>query len=630
MNGPAEVPAPIETVDVPAASAATPAPMPPSGGRGTLPRLLAVVGLLALVALVLTPILSGDDENVQTEDAAPDDLAFVEMSPEPDPEGDDDAADDQASAIDRAPDATADDSSASTGAADSDPKAADSGRADFVLPEIENPERAVSGPANGPRLPPRVPTSSNPAALPPTGTAPAAPTPAPAAGANQGDDNGSAADNNTAGTNDGSSQQPAAANPGAAATVPAGQGLTFQAGYPYVNENGTYYSTLGAPASVLRWEQSTKLLWNQPLPDDTPAVYNSATIAQQVDDIVHGNRIVSWGSALETEKNAPYVLLVDGNREDFVYVESKCGNLDYFGWGWYEAETEQYINNAYPGRVGVPMPADFAMDADDGDFAVTVYDYANDVLYDFWQFKSSNLTGGNPQTCWAGILHDYAGDSDGIFPYPVGGSAAGLTATGTIITLEDLRRGSIDHALSVSTLQIYNNKYADPQGMSASWPAIRNDGFCTGTPNPAWDSAHYQNIWNGVGNNPDNCLREGQRLRLPADFDTSTISDPLARMVAEAARDYGIIVHDFGGCFCIQGESGRVTELNGFGVNPWDDAYNGTAPHEIMYAIPWDQIEVLPVDWGKPAGYERPCISNYAWIEGDQTCERSVAPYAAD
>jgi hypothetical protein len=268
------------------------------------------------------------------------------------------------------------------------------------------------------------------------------------------------------------------------------------------------------------------------------------------------------------------------------------------------------------------------MDGDDGDFAVTVYDYREDILIDFWVFKASNLSGGAPTACWAGVIKDYSTTSDGVFPYPVGGSASGLTAAGTIITLEDLRQGRIDHALSVSTLQIYNELHLDDTTPSASWPANRNDGVCAREPREDWDTELYNRVMAGV-ETVDNCLREGQRLRLPAGLDVSAIPNPVARMVAEAMRDYGIIVHDYGGCFCIQGESGRVIEQNGLGPDPWNTAYGDTPDWEVMQQIPWELIEVLPKDWGKPDGYQRPCIATYVWIDSDPACERPVDPYLA-
>lgn len=407
-------------------------------------------------------------------------------------------------------------------------------------------------------------------------------------------------------------------------TLPTGDGGIEFPGYPFVNDRGTYFSTLGAPPEMMGWIRSEELLWNQPLPDDTPKVDNSDTIAFQIAETVRGQRFVDYPSGIETGANAPYVLLVDADREDFVRIRSDCFGQPQWGWGWSGEQFEEYVNEVYPGRDGVPMPAEFAMDPDDGDFAVTIYDYRNDILFDFWQFKSSTISGAEPTACWGGVIRDFSSQSDGVFPYPMGGTAAGTSAPGLTITLEDLRQGVIDHAIGVSYIPIFNELHLDVIP-SASYPGVRNDGVCAREPAESWDREFYDSVMLGV-EAVENCLREGQRLRLPADFDVSGIEHPVARMVATAVRDYGIVVQDYGGCFCLQGESGRVVTENGMGEDPWLTANGQSAEWQILTQIPWELVEILPVDWGEPPDHERACIDNYLFVESDPTCERTVPP----
>jgi hypothetical protein len=93
-----------------------------------------------------------------------------------------------------------------------------------------------------------------------------------------------------------------------------------------------------------------------------------------------------------------------------------------------------------------------------------------------------------------------------------------------------------------------------------------------------------------------NCLYVGQRLRLPADFDTSTIANPFTRAVAEAVKTYGFIVHDTGGCMCIQSESGAALMARGQ-ANPWDAIYGAGGNKGAYDAFPWEALQVLGKDY---------------------------------
>ena len=46
----------------------------------------------------------------------------------------------------------------------------------------------------------------------------------------------------------------------------------FVPGLAFTNQSGTFYSTYGASPEALSWMQSTRLIFNQPLPTRTPTV----------------------------------------------------------------------------------------------------------------------------------------------------------------------------------------------------------------------------------------------------------------------------------------------------------------------------------------------------------------------
>jgi len=395
-------------------------------------------------------------------------------------------------------------------------------------------------------------------------------------------------------------------------------------GVGFTNSNGTYFSTYGAPPEVLRWMDSPNIIFNQRLPASTPAQANSATIARNIDEIIRGERLYGYGSGIEDDANAPYMILVDSDSENFtevVFRPQNCGNDSW--WSWTDNDFNPYINGAYSdiNKHGIPLPSSFAMNPDDSDFHLMVYDWRRDILIELWKAQPSNITGRSGiEACWGGVTKNYAESSSGIFPFPVGVDAAGLAAPGLTITLEDVRRGEINHAIGVSS-EIAINNY---DSKSFSYPANRNDGLCT---------SNDSRVANAVGGT-DNCLYEGQYLRLSPDYDIDSIQHPVARMVAKAGRDYGFVVHDVAGCFCFQAESGWAVTANGLGSrNPWFDAYAGTPEWEILWQIDWTQLEVLPPNWNRPDNYTIRCAvppgrsTDQFPMKGDARCAAPGDPY---
>ena len=373
----------------------------------------------------------------------------------------------------------------------------------------------------------------------------------------------------------------------------------------FVNDKGTFFSTHAAPDEALAWMGSEDLIFNQPLPDETPVVSNSDTIAAYIDEIIRGQRLFDYASGFEEDANAPNLILVDSDREDFTEVTFRpqnCGADTW--WNWSATEFDPYINGAYAdiGQSGVPVPADLKMSADDEDFQLVVYDWRRDILIELWQAKPTNLTG-RPgiEVCWGGITKDFAAAGTGIFPFPMGVSASGATAPGLTITLEDVRRGEIRHAIGVSAdIAIDNADRSDH-----SYPANRTDGNCSD--DRAVSESYVQKVTESM-DGERNCLFEGQYLRLPKDFDLDSVEHPYARMVAKAARDYGLVLQDVAGCFCFQAESSNGVIENGLSSqNLWDQAYNGTPEWEVLAQIDWTQLEILPKDWNKPTSFQIPC-----------------------
>jgi hypothetical protein len=357
-----------------------------------------------------------------------------------------------------------------------------------------------------------------------------------------------------------------------------------------VDANGTYRSSLGVPDALLPWLRSTTLLWNQALPAQVPLDPGSASKAATLAKIARGIPIngspVFGHGGFEDRTNAPNLYVVDSTRLPLTTLTFNCGSATSW-WGWSASKFESYMNGAYPGRYGIPIPAGIVMDPNEQDSQASIYDVATDTYFTFWLFRTPTQTGrANYEACWGGYIAGYS-KSTGMFPYPTGVVAAGFGDLQTMVSLADVRRGVINHAVAISIPNV------DAGGFS--YPANRNDGWCSPT------SPMGQQI------GAQNCIYEGQRLRLPADFDTSRIAHPLARMLAQAAKDYGFVVQDQAGCVCVQFES-SVPVTNAGSPDPWATVYAGTSPYAIYDQFPWEALQVVAKDYGKPAGYVIPTV----------------------
>jgi len=258
-------------------------------------------------------------------------------------------------------------------------------------------------------------------------------------------------------------------------------------------------------------------------------------------------------------------------------------NVDQFTASWYTAEAGQattdvawvdcqhkgYRPDGLTGEDGfltaVPIPAG-ARPSPGGDGQLTVYSPSLDRLWEFWQAKEVD---GRWQACWGGRMDGVSKDV-GVFPSGFGASASGLAMSAGTVWVDDARAGRIDHALGLAVLQ----PAAWPR---FSWPANRTDG----------------------GNADPHALAEGTRLRLDPDLDVDALQlTPIATMVAKAAQTYGFIVTDTAGAVNVGAQLGQPLEDDpGF----WTRQLQGVPPYQVLRGFPWEHLQALPHDYGKPA-----------------------------
>jgi hypothetical protein len=215
----------------------------------------------------------------------------------------------------------------------------------------------------------------------------------------------------------------------------------------------------------------------------------------------------------------------------------------------------------------VPLPPQ-AQPAAGNDAHLVVWQPSRDRLWEFWHLRRRL---GGWQASWGGAIEN-ASASSGAYDSSAwpgatplwGASASSLSIAGGLITLQDLNRGSINHALAMSVPAVRAGVYA--------LPARRTDGIST---DPA-------------------TLPEGAHLRLRPGLDLAKLElPPLTRMVAEAAQRYGIFVRDRAMTVCFYAQAPKSP-----GSDPYAGAsgyFEGRSPAQLLASFPWRDLQLLPM-----------------------------------
>ena len=206
---------------------------------------------------------------------------------------------------------------------------------------------------------------------------------------------------------------------------------------------------------------------------------------------------------------------------------------------------------------GVPIP-EGARPSRGSDGQMTIWQPSTDTL---WELYKAKLVGGVWHGRWGAVMRNVS-KNPGAFPRESSGAyisttASGLPLVGGLITLADLERGRIDHALELAV--------PHARAGVTSHPARITDGNASGAES----------------------IPEGARFRLAADLDLQALDlSPLARMLAEAAQRYGIIVNDQAGAMSFRGQDPAG------GSDAWQRALDGDAAFEVAARFPWHKLEL--------------------------------------
>lgn len=200
------------------------------------------------------------------------------------------------------------------------------------------------------------------------------------------------------------------------------------------------------------------------------------------------------------------------------------------------------------------------------------------ALTEYW--KARRDAQGAWSAVWGGRIDDLA-TTTGQYPGTTGVSASGLMMPAHVIGIREAQAGRIEHAVGLGITRVAAGLF--------SWPAVRSDGRSTDA-----DAVHI-----------------GRIFRLPDDVDLDAIRwqpwpgarpikiTALCRMVAEAAKTFGLIVVDGSGGVSIGVESGAPVRAV-TGTDPWTKLLGSQPPYRALGGFPWEQLEVLPFDDNKP------------------------------
>jgi hypothetical protein len=236
--------------------------------------------------------------------------------------------------------------------------------------------------------------------------------------------------------------------------------------------------------------------------------------------------------------------------------------------------------------AGAPIPPD-AEPAPGTDGQLIVYQPSTDTMWEFWRAREDIL--GTWHAVWGGVIRDVSenpghyrdvidpssngGPGGFIERHGWGGPSSSIPNLPGLITIDQLRSGSIGHALVFATWA--NN--------ASQWlyPAQRTDGQCRGA------AGEY-------------CadVPQGARFRLDPDYDVDRINHPIVRMIATAVQDYGMVLNNTTG-------SGLSFYAEGWRGHPEiTDPYYGPgglftsdprqpATTQFMREFPWEHLEML-------------------------------------
>jgi hypothetical protein len=303
----------------------------------------------------------------------------------------------------------------------------------------------------------------------------------------------------------------------------------------------------GSPAPFRFFSPSS--FWNEPLPASVPLAPNSAELAGAFSAEVAGDELHKDPPWINTTSESVPIYTVPANQPTVRVTLVNAAKSPALQAAW----------------AAVPLPPT-AQPATGTDKVLVVWQPSTDRLWDFWRLR---LTSAGWSASWGGAMRNVSSDPGVYGPraWPGakpwwGDSASSLEPVGGLISLEDLERGRINHALGIAVPDVRAGVYASP--------AQRTDGKST---DPL-------------------SLPEGAHLRLDPKLDIAALHLPkITAMIAEAAQRYGLLVRDHAPDVTFYAQDPIPT-----GTDPYTGPggyFEGEDPRELLALFPWSHLEVL-------------------------------------
>jgi len=216
----------------------------------------------------------------------------------------------------------------------------------------------------------------------------------------------------------------------------------------------------------------------------------------------------------------------------------------------------------------VPIPTN-AVAGDDSDGVLTIYQPSTETD---WEFKQATDTNGSWSACWGGKLNMET--STGVFPFPYGETATGISNLATEITEADVASGSIDHAIAMQVLG--DSCTWDPTGSDGGlYPADRSDCGYSASEHPNWPE-------------------EGQWFRFPANLAMPSGLTPFGQMVFKAIQTYGAVVVNQGGSVALDADQPTAWAGEGHsGTDPITASWDGQPEYAVVASLPWADLQAV-------------------------------------
>jgi hypothetical protein len=293
--------------------------------------------------------------------------------------------------------------------------------------------------------------------------------------------------------------------------------------------------------------------WYQPIPVNVPLHPNNANLVNE----------------FKRQKDRWYQTVNINTKEYASPVYTVPAGTPTVAVGWNDCQNKGWVEKGLLSQLtAVPIPAN-AVAAVGNDKEMTIYQPSTDTLWELWVAKKD--ANNNWIACWGGKLTN-ASQSNGVFPNRYGTTATSLPFIGGQVTAEELERGEIKHVIGISLVELEHfNIY--------SYPATRSDGW---NQNPVYP----------------NRIAEGQRFRFDPTIDVNSIPGltRAGKIIFKAGQKYGFVVWDRAGAISI-----RAQNPSSYATNPYPALFENKPAYEILKTLPWNKIQFLPFNYGKPA-----------------------------